>query len=85
MMVIILYILITAQNMRVKERFKTSKKNNIIVLKYPPLYEMLEDTDNDNNDEKVEKGGFMVVSFKRSSLGQAGAGYFSPIVAFHEA
>jgi len=42
--------------MRVKERFKTSKKNNIIVLKYPPLYEMLEDTDNDNNDEKVEKG-----------------------------
>ena len=61
------------------------RKDLLTMVKYPPLYEILEDTDNDNNDEKVEKGGFMVVSFERSSLGQTGAGHFSPIAAYHEA
>ena len=40
----------------------------------PPTYVQMTDTD--------DKGGFMVVSFSRASLGQTGDGHFSPIAAY---
>lgn len=53
-------------------------RNDIVTMvQNPPVFEI---------DEENPKslGGFMVVSFDRSSLGQTGEGHFSPIAAYHE-
>jgi len=53
-------------------------RNDIIdMVQNPPVFEIDEE-----NPQSI--GGFMVVSFDRSSLGQTGEGHFSPIAAYHE-
>lgn len=53
-------------------------RNDIInMAQNPPVFEV-------DETKPQSIGGFMVVSFDRSSLGQTGQGHFSPIAAYHE-
>jgi len=49
----------------------------VTMVQNPPMFEV-------DEDNPQSMGGFMVVSFDRSSLGQTGEGHFSPIAAYHE-
>jgi len=49
----------------------------INMARNPPMFEV-------DEESSQSLGGFMVVSFDRSSLGQTGEGHFSPIAAYHE-
>mmetsp|Transcript_18783 Transcript_18783/g.23046 ORF Transcript_18783/g.23046 Transcript_18783/m.23046 type:complete len:504 (+) Transcript_18783:192-1703(+) len=73
------------------------REDIISMVKRPPIFERevisstTSQTKLENKDLKtsmvdnVDDGGFIVVSFSRSSLGQTGDGHFSPIAAYHEA
>lgn len=55
----------------------------IQLVQHPPVY----DYENSSMDEETDSaiigsGGFMVVSFSRSTLGQTGDGHYSPIAAY---
>mmetsp|Transcript_527 Transcript_527/g.628 ORF Transcript_527/g.628 Transcript_527/m.628 type:complete len:472 (-) Transcript_527:177-1592(-) len=51
------------------------RKNIIHMVQNPPVF---------SEESTHQGGGFMVVSFARSSLGQTGEGHFSPVAAYHE-
>ena len=59
----------------------------IQLVQHPPIYDyenssMDEETATESTSNIIGSGGFMVVSFSRSTLGQTGDGHFSPIAAY---
>mmetsp|Transcript_6695 Transcript_6695/g.7698 ORF Transcript_6695/g.7698 Transcript_6695/m.7698 type:complete len:410 (+) Transcript_6695:172-1401(+) len=55
-------------------------RNDLIqIVQNPPMYKLY-----DSAEPSSYRGGFMVVSFSRPSLGQTGSGHYSPIAAYHE-
>merc|ERR1712154_60864 len=54
------------------------------MVQNPPLFENDCELSHNLNDNSSCGGGFIVISFERSSIGQTGAGHFSPIAAYHE-
>merc|ERR1712038_2039556 len=55
------------------------RKNIIQMVRNPPMHDAKEISSD------KDRGGFLVVSYSRPSLGQTGSGHFSPVAAYHEA
>lgn len=55
-------------------------RNDLIeIVQNPPMYMY------NSKEPGSYRGGFMVVSYSRPSLGQTGSGHYSPIAAYHKA